>query len=60
VQNNLDGGIKTDEFHRTNIEGVDAAGDNAFILPAISAAVVTATKARAFIRQSYKRKLLMF
>jgi hypothetical protein len=27
VPNNLDGGIKTDEFHRTNIEGVDAAGD---------------------------------
>lgn len=46
-----DGFIQTDDFQRTNIAGVYAAGDNTTPLRALSAAVAAGTKAGAFINK---------
>lgn len=47
----MDGYVKIDEFQRTTIEGVYAAGDNTTPLRALSAAIAAGTKAGTFINK---------
>jgi thioredoxin reductase len=45
------GYIKVDDFHRTSIQGIYAAGDNTTPFRAVSAATAAGTKAGAFINK---------
>jgi thioredoxin reductase len=45
------GYVQVDGFHRTSVHGVYAAGDNASMMRALSAAVATGTMAGAFINK---------
>jgi thioredoxin reductase len=48
---NEQGYIKVDEFQKTNIKGVYAAGDNTTMYRAVSAAVYAGNKAGALINK---------
>ncbi|HEY0680466.1 MAG TPA: NAD(P)/FAD-dependent oxidoreductase [Chitinophagaceae bacterium] len=48
---NEQGLIQTDEFQRTNVPGVYAAGDNCFFFRAVSIATASGTKAGAIINK---------
>lgn len=55
----LDGGlIKIDDFHRTTVEGIYAAGDCCTPFRTISTAIASGTKAGIFIHQDLHKKQL--
>lgn len=45
------GHLRVDEFHRTNVPGIYAAGDNTTFFRAVSVATSSGTKAGAFINK---------
>ncbi len=43
--------LKVDDFHKTSVHGIFAAGDNSILLRAVSVAVAAGTKAGAFLNK---------